>query len=96
MPRREPFLAPPDSWTNGQRLAIAIATICLGGISGFLVAHLSHRGSGGAAPILEPSPAAEIPPPDTPRQVIDLDVGEGYAAALAVAGAAPVRVELRT
>jgi phosphopantetheinyl transferase len=36
-----------------------------------------------------------IPPPDTPRQVIDLDVGEGYAAALAVAGAAPVWVELR-
>jgi phosphopantetheinyl transferase len=36
-----------------------------------------------------------IPPPDTPRQVIDLDVGEGYAAALAVAGGAPVRVELR-
>jgi phosphopantetheinyl transferase len=36
-----------------------------------------------------------IPPPDTPRQVIDLDVGEDYAAALAVAGAAPVRVELR-
>lgn len=36
-----------------------------------------------------------IPPPDTARQVIDLDVGEDYAAALAVAGAAPVRVELR-
>jgi 4'-phosphopantetheinyl transferase len=36
------------------------------------------------------------PPPDAPRQVIDLDVGEDYAAALAVAGAAPVRVELRT
>jgi phosphopantetheinyl transferase len=36
-----------------------------------------------------------IPPPDTPRRVIDLDVGEDYAAALAVAGAAPVRVELR-
>ncbi len=36
-----------------------------------------------------------VPPPDTPRQVIDLDVGEDYAAALAVAGAAPVRVELR-
>jgi 4'-phosphopantetheinyl transferase len=36
-----------------------------------------------------------IPPPDTARQVIDLDVGEGYAAAVAVAGAAPVRVELR-
>ena len=35
-------------------------------------------------------------PPDAPRQVIDLDVGEDYAAALAVAGAAPVRVELRT
>jgi 4'-phosphopantetheinyl transferase len=35
------------------------------------------------------------PAPDTPRQVIDLDVGEGYAAALAVEGAAPVRVELR-
>ncbi len=34
------------------------------------------------------------PPPDAPRQVIDLDVGEGYAAAVAVAGAAPVRVEL--
>ena len=34
-------------------------------------------------------------PPDAPRQVIDLDVGEDYAAALAVAGAAPVRVELR-
>ena len=37
-----------------------------------------------------------IPPPDAPRQVSDLDVGDGYAAALAVAGAAPVRVELRT
>jgi 4'-phosphopantetheinyl transferase len=36
-----------------------------------------------------------VPPPDTPRLVIDLDVGEDYAAALAVAGAAPVRVELR-
>jgi 4'-phosphopantetheinyl transferase len=36
------------------------------------------------------------PPPDAPRQVIDLDVGEDYAAALAVAGATPVRVELRT
>jgi 4'-phosphopantetheinyl transferase len=35
------------------------------------------------------------PPPDAPRQVIDLEVGEGYAAAVAVAGAAPVRVELR-
>jgi 4'-phosphopantetheinyl transferase len=35
-------------------------------------------------------------PPDNPRQVIDLDVGPGYAAALAVAGASPVRVELRT
>ena len=35
------------------------------------------------------------PPPDAPRQVIDLDVGEGYAAALAVEGAAAVRVELR-
>jgi 4'-phosphopantetheinyl transferase len=35
------------------------------------------------------------PPPDTARQVMDLDVGEDYAAALAVAGAAPVRVELR-
>jgi 4'-phosphopantetheinyl transferase len=34
------------------------------------------------------------PPPDTPRQVIDLDVGAGYAAAVAVAGAAPVRVDL--
>jgi 4'-phosphopantetheinyl transferase len=37
-----------------------------------------------------------MPPPDAPRQVTDLDVGEGYAAALAVAGEAPVRVELRT
>src|SRR5256714_5722533 len=36
-----------------------------------------------------------IPPPDSPRRLIDLDVGEDYAAALAVAGAAPVRVELR-
>jgi 4'-phosphopantetheinyl transferase len=36
------------------------------------------------------------PPRDTPRQVVDLDVGAAYAAALAVAGAAPVRVELRT
>jgi 4'-phosphopantetheinyl transferase len=36
------------------------------------------------------------PPPDAPRQVIDLDVGEEYAAAVAVAGAGPVRVELRT
>lgn len=36
------------------------------------------------------------PPPDAPRQVVDLDVGEDYAAALAVAGAEPVRVELRT
>jgi 4'-phosphopantetheinyl transferase len=36
-----------------------------------------------------------IPPPDAPRQLLDLDVGEDYAAALAVAGAAPVRVELR-
>ena len=35
------------------------------------------------------------PPPDAPRQVVDLDVGPGYAAALAVEGAAPVRVELR-
>jgi 4'-phosphopantetheinyl transferase len=35
------------------------------------------------------------PPPDTPRQVIAIEVGEDYAAALAVAGAAPVRVELR-
>ena len=35
-------------------------------------------------------------PPHASRQVIDLDVGEDYAAALAVAGAAPVRVELRT
>ena len=35
------------------------------------------------------------PPPDAARQVIDLEVGHGYAAALAVAGAAPVRVELR-
>jgi 4'-phosphopantetheinyl transferase len=35
------------------------------------------------------------PPPDAPRQVIDLDVGDAYAAAVAVAGAAPVRVELR-
>ena len=35
------------------------------------------------------------PPPDAPRQLIDLDVGDGYAAALAVAGAAPVRVQLR-
>jgi 4'-phosphopantetheinyl transferase len=35
------------------------------------------------------------PPPDGPRQVIDLDVGDGYAAAVAVEGAAPVRVELR-
>jgi 4'-phosphopantetheinyl transferase len=36
----------------------------------------------------------DVPPPDTVRQVIDLDVGDGYAAALAVGGAAPVRVEL--
>jgi hypothetical protein len=35
------------------------------------------------------------PPPDASRQVMDLDVGEDYAAALAVAGAAPVRLELR-
>jgi phosphopantetheinyl transferase len=35
------------------------------------------------------------PPPEAPRQIIDLDIGEGYAAAVAVAGAAPVRLELR-
>jgi 4'-phosphopantetheinyl transferase len=35
------------------------------------------------------------PPPDAPRQLIDLDVGDDYAAAVAVAGAAPVRVQLR-
>src|SRR5437879_3487162 len=34
------------------------------------------------------------PPPAGPRQVCDLDVGEGYAAALAVDGAAPVRVRV--
>ena len=34
------------------------------------------------------------PPPAGARQVYDLEVGEGYAAALAVEGAAPVRVRV--
>ena len=34
------------------------------------------------------------PAPDEPRRVIDLDVGEGYAAALAVEGSGPVQVEM--
>jgi 4'-phosphopantetheinyl transferase len=32
------------------------------------------------------------PPPEAPRQVVDLDVSDGYAAAVSVDGAVPVRV----
>jgi 4'-phosphopantetheinyl transferase len=35
------------------------------------------------------------PTPDAPRQVIDLEVVEGYAAAVAVSGPEPARVDLR-
>ena len=39
-------------------------------------------------------PDVATPPPAGDRQVCDLEVGEGYAAALAVEGAAPVRVTM--